>query len=369
MGEIEMQKQAFFLFLKKVLIFFPLITVIAVVNFFTFRMSEDGEEKKYASLLLQGKNLSGKESPFAKLCFNQRLLQKSLIEECTTVKDVIVLGSSRSRQISLTPFLGRYASFFNYSVNASVLEDMVALYGLIKKRRKRLPSVVVVECSDFFLNKNYQRSPDFAAIEDGYDYLVQQSSFFDKTLKHKVKSTWSQIHGVPVFHFYDLFSFEGFQAAVKKMLKEIIYGCENKSEEEFVWFSDGHRFNQRQESEGVMRTILTQTEYSALDGFYELDSIAKSLFEAFVGTMLFDGVHVVFFFPPYHPIAYKKILSNNKYKMVGEAQAFFLQCAAKYGLEVFGIMIQRIVGVMNLTFMIGSIHMLRRQKKSLSMVA
>jgi hypothetical protein len=59
-------------------------------------------------------------------------------------------------------------------------------------------------------------------------------------------------------------------------------------------------------------------------------------FEVFIQTLLSDDVRVILFLPPYHPITYSYLKRNPLYSVVFKAEAYFVACAKKYALEVFG---------------------------------
>lgn len=307
------------LFFKKTLLFLPLLIAIPIINFYSFPV---GKEIKCAQQLLNGNCLYGKDSPFFKPLFNQRLLQRILIENFAKTKRVIVFGSSRSGQISLAPYLSHYSSFFNHSVDGAMLRDFIGLYGIYKKRNNGLPLTIILECSAWTLNKNYQQYTDSWAIKDGYDFIKNNSSIMN------------YFYWPIIIQLCDLYSPKLFQMS----LSTIIQKKHNLSKHFYDILSDGQRQYTKIDKNKVLRSILSATSISELEKFNELDHDLMVEFENFIKTLLLDKIRVVFFLPPYHPLAYKKLASGDLYlnKMTLKAQDFFMQCAKKYSIEIAG---------------------------------
>ena len=130
-------------FIIKLILFFLPFTIIPIINYtvdsyYLFGRSKQLEE--IADILLSGKSITDLEN------FNDRYLQKQIINKMKNIPDVIALGSSQTMELR-TSYLGQPpGSFFNHSVAAGNLSDMIAILGCYKKRG-HLPKKIIIGVS------------------------------------------------------------------------------------------------------------------------------------------------------------------------------------------------------------------------------
>src|SRR3989338_6442097 len=134
--------------IKKVLLLLPILLVMTGFNYFMdpaglFRGNDYYEG--LAGILLKGNNISNLVN------YDDRLLQKYLIEGLPEKKGIVLLGSSRVMQISSDFFPGH--TFMNHGVAGASLEDDMAIYWLYRKQGL-LPSTVIIGLDPWLLNKN-----------------------------------------------------------------------------------------------------------------------------------------------------------------------------------------------------------------------
>jgi len=310
MDIVEKQWRDLYLFLQKLFILLPLFALIPIINFLSFPV---GKERICAEQLLKGRTLYGDDAPFSQPLMDERLFQKFVIEGFATTKHVVIFGSSRSGQISLTPYLNRYASFFNNNVNMADLNDVMVMYGMYKKKNSSLPAVIIVECSPWWLNKNY-KAPGLWVTDDAW-----------------VTKVISKIYQV-----YKVCSIGLLQIALKKNLQKIFGKQKDVNVPGARLLPDGQRIYPKSPNDKVLQSVLSLSQYSNIEKFNELNRKAMVEFEGFVKQLLNDGIRVLFFLPPYHPVAYKRLRANQIYDKVFEAQEFFIGCAQNFSIEVVG---------------------------------
>ena len=252
----------YYLFIKKTLLFLPLIIFIAAINFF------------YAP---QGFNAVKKDAAFF------------------STKDIIVFGSSRSFQINLTPYLKHYTSFSNHACGKATIEDDVAIYKVFKSKPDKLPKVLILECSAWCLNFNFENKKvdwRYKAYDQIFSFLLL---FAPGRFKIGLeKAALSLFTPAPLDKPYD----PPFARIIEEKNKDLS-------------LKPGMRFT-------------------------ELDADTVKHFETFIEQLLADGIRVIFFLPPYHPTVYKEIIQNPACQGIPKAEQFFRQYAQQHSIETAG---------------------------------
>jgi hypothetical protein len=95
---------------------------------------------------------------------------------------------------------------------------------------------------------------------------------------------------------------------------------------------DGHKNYAVRDS----RAVSIQTTFQQVENFSKINEVNKLVFIKLVKSLQADGVRVIFFLPPYHPVTYAKLRGDPKYKNIFKSQDFFIETAAKYHIEVAG---------------------------------
>jgi hypothetical protein len=81
-----------------------------------------------------------------------------------------------------------------------------------------------------------------------------------------------------------------------------------------------------------------------LGAFQKLDSRAMRALEVWVQSMQREGVRVVFFLPPYHPVTYRILRETGREQLFTGPENFFRRLASERGIEVIGSMNGAAVG-------------------------
>lgn len=269
--------------------------------------------------------------------YNDRGVQKLVLEKWDKRPEILVIGSSRSMPISHNAF--NQTDFFNASVTSASLEDHVAIYYLYQKKGQ--PKTVVLNLDPWILDKNHgMKKWKFALFSDYYagrEMILGEKNpnlFIDKTK-------------IAIEKYSQLLSSEYTHVAVRKLLlpktQDIIIDPEdNACSSCYTRFPDGTRiFSQKQES-----TTSREAELASIDGirqydrdfgqFTQLDTHYTHLFENFIRYMKEKNVTIIFYLPAYSPIAYTTIQTDERYKMIEVAEKYFLDIAKKYDVKVIG---------------------------------
>ena len=299
--------------------------------------------------------------------YNERLLQKMMIEKMTRSPDVFVLGSSHIMALTQQPF--NTESFFNAGVSSASLEDDIALYYLLHKKGFN-PKILVICLDPWIVSKSnpeilwkteYAREFEkgrglLSGKQNMLDYFVPITSFFEK--------------------YSQLLSSDYLGASINKLRTSLHDHSSNKKSSEIKLFSNnddicqncfvrlptGTRLPTRAE-EATTPAAADLYVMNNVDGWQnfwtqsELDSQYAILFESFIQYLKTHQTRVVFYFPPLEPLQYMQLVQKNKnYQMVLVAQKYFEAIAQKYSVEMVGSYNPHIAGVATNDF-IDSWHM------------
>ncbi|WP_320971640.1 hypothetical protein [Enterocloster bolteae] len=70
--------------------------------------------------------------------------------------------------------------------------------------------------------------------------------------------------------------------------------------------------------------------------YNSLDDELKAEFENLVNYFVSEGIEVIFYLPPYHPIVYDYINKHEKYREVLLAEKYFKDFAIDNSIELYG---------------------------------
>ena len=127
---------------------FLILLILISVNYLgdTAKIFDNNYEKKISEILSKKKNVTNI------LNYDERILQKHIINSFSDRKDIVVIGSSRVMMINSHHFNNK--TFFNSSVSGATVEDYISIYQ-IYKTNNLLPEKIIIgldPCILFSLN-------------------------------------------------------------------------------------------------------------------------------------------------------------------------------------------------------------------------
>jgi hypothetical protein len=155
-------------------------------------------EQSIASALLKQHNVDN-----IKNC-DDRLLLKKMISGINFNPDIVVIGTSRSLEISSDFFPNK--KFINCSVSHANMNDFIAIVGLLDSCNK-LPAEIYIETSPILINPS--PTDEWISLETYYNFAIK-----------KMKLSVVTAEAPPLFLEYKkkikaMFSFEYFQNSIK----------------------------------------------------------------------------------------------------------------------------------------------------------
>ncbi len=305
----------------------PFISVIIFINLKSdpaHLFLDNGYEEGIAKLLLANNHVTNIGN------YNERKLQKLLLQGQPKVADKIVLGSSRIMQFrDSVP-----GKCFNYGVSMCVLEDIVALYQLIEDKNCQ-PKEIVVGIDPWIFNENNPENRFSFVYLDAYLKLTKKLNF-----KVDLKSK-------PIFDpvYSELISFQYFQESIKKIKNQnndIYYPTKEETNPTFTKLKDGsisydsiyrNKTNQQIINEVAGRELNIK---QAFTGYKQLSQKKILLLRELFKYWQEKGILISIYLIPFHPYMYNHLLSNPHYSMLQNSELKVKEIGVRMGIPVYG---------------------------------
>lgn len=262
--------------------------------------------------------------------FNERLFVKNVIRNGTNDYDVIVLGSSRAMGIG-EDGMPDDLRLRNFAVSGAVQEDDIAIWHCYTQKMEKLPKMLIIGVDPWLFNINNGESRWKNAFA-----LEYSDGMRDLGLNCAVDNDYTQ--------FSSLISIQYTKESLMKFFKKdqtlAIWESQEKNDEERqIKYGDGsiaysRKFYRENADESAKNYIKGKVYH--LEDYDKLAENETDVFSAFVESMQSNGVQVIFFLPPYHPLVYDYLSKEQKYKCVLEAEQWYRDFASKKGITVIG---------------------------------
>lgn len=277
-----------------------------------------------AKILAKGKNVANVYN------YDERLFIKYLIENIKFKPNTVVMGSSRVMQVE-PPDNG---SFLNTGVSGASIEDLIAIYGIYKKNNIN-PKIVIIGLDSWILNKNNEQTRWQALKKD----------YFDEVSTYNIKNIPHSNELLEFKKIKELFSFAYFKASLDKLINNksnstyyetdlLLTDSPVRRKNGTIGYAPDYRDSDVAKVKDIVKKSLDTNKIYSINNFTELSN--KELFEKFINNLLNKNVKIIFFLPPYHPLAYARISTDEKYKNVLNAEKYFYDFAKKKHIEIFG---------------------------------
>lgn len=291
--------------------------------------------------------------------YDERLLQKYLIMHDAKSYDVLIFGSSRTMDIG-TPLFPNH-SVKNYSVSGASVEDDIALYFLYERLHGK-PQKVVIGVDAWLLNSNSGQKR-WKSLGMEYEYGIGRMEGDEKRV--------SDIGSFDLEKYTQLLSWPYLNESINKVKKEGMKSigrgyCLANDRTEVVANAgmicpDGTHIPSAEarakDAEPLARKYISGNVYS-LEKYEDLDAALQTEVKAFISYLKMQGIDVVLYLTPYHPIVYSYLRDSEKYKIVLDVENFFREIAAEYELSIIGSYNPGQCGLANADFLDG-MHMRR----------
>ncbi|PIE46280.1 MAG: hypothetical protein CSA44_00605 [Gammaproteobacteria bacterium] len=306
----------------------PILILVASVNYLgdAARLFHNDYEKKIVNILASGKLVTNISN------YDERILQKEIINFLNPKPDVLVIGSSRTMLIKQA-FIPNNKTIYNSSVSGASIEDLIAIYQMYKEKNS-LPSRIIIGIDPWMFNKNNGQTR-WKSIEKEYN------AFFEKKIEHQSVS-----NSLDIRKYKQLLSFSYFQSSLKLMPNLFKRNSspiptdieENKTltklKDGTIKYGNSYRL---QSPEQVKRNAIgykSNKPIYSLGNYTELSNDSINKFNSLLKSIKDEGIDVAFFLAPYHSIVYEEI--EKSYPKVLKSEEFIIECAKQNSYPVIG---------------------------------
>lgn len=266
--------------------------------------------------------------------FDERLQQRERIKSLDTGVRTYILGSSHIMYIPWS-----YSDSYCAGVSGAVLEDVIAIYGMIEDHDQSIDRIIL--CVDPWMFLDQTEEERYKSIEEEYQ-------------KELAKITNLDIGNNGASHFYtsmsrvfELFSPAYFQSSVSAVLRHrvnrtVLICSDDSIENKAKITPNGRRipaetyFKTDTESLANARKRLAADDVYLLKRNSSLSEYRMNLFEQFVNYILEENVEVMLYLPAWYSAYYQAFCSDISYKYVLDVENYILDFADNAGIKVHG---------------------------------
>lgn len=317
-------------FFKTILFMFILLLTTGIFNFAIDSagvFSQNDELQKVAIVLINGKMIAGLEN------YDERQLQKRIIENSGKKFNIIFLGSSMGMQLrqSFIRFGDGSQNFFNHGLSGCSLEDYLAIIGLYESKGY-LPTKIIIGVDPWIFNKN---SAQLRWKSIGKYY---------KNILGKIYGTKIEVDLSDNSKYLQLINFDYTKANLNTIRtqnkKKKFYTTNSIEVDDSIREPDGsihYPFNVRYQKD--IKTQRSAKEYAnapvySLENFNGLSN--TKLFEDFITYLQKKNIEVMFLLSPYHPITYSLLVKDPKYKIIMDVETYLRNIASTRRIKISG---------------------------------
>jgi hypothetical protein len=303
----------------------PVLLFVVAVNYFgdAANLFSDSYEKTIAENLLSGKNVTNVYN------YNERLLQKQLINGSPVCPEVLVIGSSRAMLINSDYFAPR--TFFNNSVSGASIEDLLAIFRMVEQK-KCVPEKVILCLDPWTLNCKSGQTR-WATLSDEYYSMFNTITGSKKEVKEAGESS----------KYIQLVSPSYFKGSLKNLFsstKPVI--TKSKVNNAPTRLTDGSiSYDLKYRSASVAEVQKRAMEYMnngiyGIEDFNQLSPEIMMTLEKFITYLKTKNIEVLLFLAPYHPKVYEYIAKTGKYAQVIKSEKYFIELSKKCNVNLIG---------------------------------
>ncbi|MDN5107168.1 hypothetical protein PJV93_08395 [Aliarcobacter butzleri] len=315
--------------------FFSILIIFIIISIFNYKIDslglfKDTSYDKIAKDLANGKVVAGLSN------FDERIFRKKQIEHLKNDVQYIAIGSSRIMQLRKNMFLNnKINNFQNYSVSGASIEDYIALLQIHRNKFGTLPKNIIFGLDAWIFNKNNGQTR-YLSLNDEYLQFrkdLNTKKEFNQQSKSKFFYLLSLEYAKKNNEYYKKNKDKNIQNLQYYTTDTIEVDDSLKMPDGSIYYPYKNRFPDFNEVAKVAESYTKVNVYS-LERFEDLSNI--DLFEKFINYLKNNDVNVYFYLPPYNPITYDILVSNEKYKIIEKVEDYLKKFSKKNDIKLVG---------------------------------
>lgn len=318
---------------KAILFLLPVLFLVAAVNWYvdSYAMLRITYDQIGEQMAVYGANVEGLEESD----FNDRNLFLACVRKQEGPREVIVAGSSRVMNFDHTMF--GTDSFYNAGLSEATVYDLLAVTGVLEAEDK-LPKTMVIGVDAFLFNTSH----DNERWKDLYPYANYMGVILDGKFEagnlHPQKNT-----GTDMGKWLSLDYFRYNVTLLPERKRFQVSYTNDWESERYLKHYDGSIAYQRQLREGDVATVEELTRQSMeehvvyrLTDYKEIDYGHWERFEKLIAWLQEEGVEVILYLPPYSPMMYNYIESEEAFQIALEVEEKVQELAKERQIALYG---------------------------------
>lgn len=318
--------------LRAVLFVLPLLIFIGFVNWYVdsyalLRVTYD----EIAARMAAGKNVEGLEDSD----YNDRNLLAARIGGMEEPPQVMILGSSRVYTFDHTMF--GTDSFYNAGLSEATLYDLLAVSGLLFYQDK-LPETVVIGVDAFLFNESHDN--------EKWKELESYKNYMFTVMVDKLPPEWAYPHKDTGRDWGKALSLDYFRYNVTLLPDRKRFAVSYTDDwvtDGYLKHADGSVSYQRElrevnpaEVEEMTRQAMEEHVVYRMTDYHEIDAGHFRDFSYMIDYLQEAGVEVILYLPPYSPMMYNYIESEEAFQITLEVEERVKELAQEKGIALYG---------------------------------
>ena len=319
---------------KAFLFILPLMCMVAAVNWYVdsyayLRVTYDqiGEQMVGGSMNVMGLQESD---------FNDRSLLLACLKQQEEAKELIVAGSSRVMNFDHTMF--DTDSFYNTALSESTIYDLLAVTGILDQTGC-LPERMIIGVDAFLFNASHNN--------DRWKELEEYAAYMEGKIAEP-EGRGDGIHSQPDTgrnnnKWLSLDYFRYNVTLLPSHKRFAVTYTQDWETEQYLKHYDGSIAYQKSlrdvdvsEVEELTRQSMDEHVVYRLTDYDEIDEESVALFSGLIDYLQAQGVEVMLYLPPYSPMMYNYIESEEQFHIAFEVEDKIRQMAADRGVALYG---------------------------------
>lgn len=341
---------------KAALFILPLLFMVAAVNWYVdsyayLRITYDriGEQMAVNSMNVLGLEESD---------FNDRNLLLACMRQQTEPKEVIVAGSSRVMNFDHTMF--GTDSFYNTGLSESTIYDLLAVTAILEQTGQT-PDRMIIGVDAFLFNASHNNDrwtdlEDYVVymenrlVDAGYmedDSMTADAFMITDAVDRTTAIGYTQFHQKNTRRdnskWLSLDYFRYNVTLLPEHKRFMVNYTKDWEAEQYLKHYDGsiaYEKNLREvdvsEVEELTRQSIEEHVVYRMTDFEEIDEQSMTLFSALIEYLRDSGVEVILYLPPYSPMMYNYIESEEQYHITFQVEERIKELASDKQTALYG---------------------------------
>lgn len=318
--------------LKAFLFLLPLLLMVTAVNWYVdsyayLRITYD----EIAGHMIEGtQNVVGLEESG----YNDRSLLLACLNRQEDAKEVMVIGSSRVFTFDHTMF--GTDSFYNAGLSEATIYDLWAVTGILAKNG-HLPETMVIGVDAFLFNTVHDN--------DRWMELEEYARYMDEAAGREISRTSFQPPNTGKHHdkWLSLDYFRYNITCLPEGSRFAVSYTEDWETKLYTKHYDGSVSYQKELRDVQVEDVMALTEQTMeehvvyrMTDYQEIDAGSMALLTELIDYLQRQNVEVILYLPPYSPMLYDYIESEEAFQITFEVEANMKQLAMEKGIALYG---------------------------------